>query len=136
MFESAEVGSTIDKEEYDRIVPQLRVDLINAQYDLQHADFPVIVLIDGDDRPGCAEIVDLMNEWMDPRWMVTHSFGRPTEEERQRPRYWRYWRGLPPAGRIGIFFAAFRRFFNSFLDRCIQNLTIKAPSSARSPSNW
>ncbi len=36
----------------------------------------------------------------------THAFGEPTDEERERPRWWRYWMRLPPRGRIGIFFGS------------------------------
>ncbi len=40
---------------------------------------------------------------MDPRWIVTRAYGPPSDEERTRPEYWRYWRDLPPRGRIGLF---------------------------------
>jgi len=43
---------------------------------------------------------------MDPRHIVTHAFGEMSDEERERPRMWRYWRALPPKGRIGILFGA------------------------------
>jgi AMP-polyphosphate phosphotransferase len=102
MFEAAEVGSTVSKDEFEKASPQLRVDLINAQYDLQNAGFSVIVLIAGDDSQGCDELVDLLHAWMDVRYLDTQFFGTPTDEEAQRPRFWRYWRRLPPKGRIGI----------------------------------
>ena len=81
MFETAEVGSQIPKEEYEAQVPQSRVDLINAQYDLRNADFPTLVLIAGDDRQGCNDIVNLLHEWMDARYLDTHVFGSFTDEE-------------------------------------------------------
>jgi polyphosphate:AMP phosphotransferase len=40
---------------------------------------------------------------MDPRFIVTRAFDDPSEEERTRPAYWRYWQALPPRGRIGLF---------------------------------
>ena len=43
---------------------------------------------------------------MDARFMVTHAlFGadRWSEEELERPGHWRYWRRLPPKGRVGVF---------------------------------
>jgi polyphosphate:AMP phosphotransferase len=43
---------------------------------------------------------------MDPRHIETNGFRPPTDEERQRPPMWRYWRVLPPKGRIGIFFGS------------------------------
>jgi polyphosphate:AMP phosphotransferase len=43
---------------------------------------------------------------MDPRYIETHAFGEPSDEERERPPIWRFWRALPPRGKIGIFFGA------------------------------
>ena len=68
MFESAEIGHSIDKEAYDAEVPALREALLEAQYELkQQARFPVIVLINGIEGAGKGETVKLLNEWMDPR---------------------------------------------------------------------
>jgi polyphosphate:AMP phosphotransferase len=106
MFESVEVGSKTSKQDYGERVPKLRVDLINAQYDLKSADFPVLILISGDDRVGANEVMDVLHEWMDARYMRTRVFGRPTEEELERPRFWRYWRALPQKGEIGLFLGA------------------------------
>ena len=102
MFEAAEVGHRVSKEDFKTAVPQLRVDLINTQYDLQEADFSVLVLIAGDDFLGCDALLERLYEWMDARYLDTHVFVRPTEEEREHPRFWRYWRRLPPKGRIGV----------------------------------
>ena len=33
-------------------------------------------------------------------------FSLPSDEERERPQQWRFWRALPPKGEIGIFFGA------------------------------
>jgi polyphosphate:AMP phosphotransferase len=41
---------------------------------------------------------------MDPRHIVTSAFADPSDEERERPAQWRFWRALPPKGKIGIFF--------------------------------
>jgi polyphosphate:AMP phosphotransferase len=107
MFESAELGHKIDKATYDAEVPALREALLNAQYDLlQNAKFPVIILIGGVDGAGKGETVNLLNEWMDPRHIHAHAMGDPSDEEGERPPMWRFWRSLPPKGRIGIFFGS------------------------------
>ena len=107
MFESAELGHSIPDREYDRQEPKLREALLKAQYELlENKSFPVIVLIGGVDGAGKGETVNILNEWMDPRHIVTHAFGEMSDEERERPRMWRYWRALPPKGRIGILFGA------------------------------
>jgi AMP-polyphosphate phosphotransferase len=107
MFESAELGHKLSKGEYKRIEPRLRVDLLNAQYQLsQLGKFPVIVLISGVRGAGKGETVNLLNEWMDPRHIHTHAFDNPSDEESERPPMWRYWRALPPKGKIGILFGS------------------------------
>ncbi len=107
MFESAEVGHAIPKREYQRHEPKLRQALLEAQYQqLSEAKRPVIVLVNGVDGAGKGETVNLFNEWMDPRHIHTHAFGELTDEERDRPEMWRFWRVLPPRGRIGILFGS------------------------------
>ena len=107
MFESAELGHKISKKLYDKQVPKLRVDLLNAQFDLsQHAKFPVIILVNGVDGAGKGETVNLLNEWMDPRFIQAHALDTSSDEENEHPRMWRFWRALPPKGRIGIFFGS------------------------------
>ncbi|MBI2921420.1 MAG: polyphosphate:AMP phosphotransferase [Planctomycetes bacterium] len=105
MFESAELGHAIEKKVYDREVPKLRAALLDAQYDVGSAKrFPVLILIGGVDGAGKGETVNTLNEWMDPRYIHTHAFGLPNDEESEHPEFWRFWRALPPKGRIGIFF--------------------------------
>ena len=101
-----EKGPPVSKEEYEARAVDLRVDLLNAQFEIGQGDFSVQILIAGDDRGGCKELIDLFHEWMDARFIDTEVFLRSTEEERQRPRFWRYWRALPARGRTGLFFGA------------------------------
>jgi polyphosphate:AMP phosphotransferase len=107
MFESANLSHRIDKAAYRREAPQLRQALLEAQFDLrQDARFPVLILIAGVEGAGKGESVNLLNAWMDPRHIATHGFPPPTPEEDEYPRIWRFWRALPPKGRIGVFFGA------------------------------
>lgn len=105
MFESAEIGHSIDKDTYEAEVPALREALLEVQYELkQQARFPVIVLINGIEGAGKGETVKLLNEWMDPRLIEVRTFDLQTDEELARPPAWRYWRALPAKGRMGVFF--------------------------------
>ena len=115
MFETAELGRTIPKAEYKVRVPQLRSELLEMQRRLTSARFPVIIVFGGVDAAGKGETVNLLNTWMDPRWIVTHAYGRSSEEENERPEYWRYWRDLPPRGRIGLFLSSW--YSHPVLDR-------------------
>ena len=120
MFETAEVGHKIEKTVYARAVPKLRADLLDVQYRLkENGKFPVIVLISGVRGAGKGETVNLLNEWMDPRHIITHAFDTPSDEERERPPMWRYWRALPPKGKIGILFGSW--YTAPIIDRVFKN---------------
>ena len=107
MFESANLKHRVEKAAYKREEPKLREALLNAQYDLkENGRFPVLILIAGVEGAGKGESVNLLNEWMDPRHIYTHSFFEPSDEERERPALWRFWRALPPKGKVGVFFGA------------------------------
>jgi polyphosphate:AMP phosphotransferase len=107
MFESAELGHKLSKEEWKQEEPKLREALLNVQFDLGELKrFPVLIIIGGVDGAGKGETVNVLNEWMDPRHIHTYAFGPPTEEESDRPPMWRFWRALPPKGKIGVFFGS------------------------------
>jgi polyphosphate:AMP phosphotransferase len=115
MFEAAELGRKVSKAAYKRRAPKLRAALLDLQQRLRDAPFPVIVVFAGVDGAGKGETVNLLNAWMDPRWIVTRAFGEPSDEERERPEAWRFWRELPPRGRIGLFLSSW--YSRPVLDR-------------------
>jgi polyphosphate:AMP phosphotransferase len=104
MFRTAELGQKVSKSEFNQREPLLRQALLEAQANLRvDSDFPVIILFSGVDGAGKGETVNILNEWMDPRWLMTRAYDEPSDEERDRPEYWRFWRDLPPKGHIGLF---------------------------------
>ena len=118
MFESAEIGHKIDKATYEREEPELRESLLEAQFDLaQMGKFPVIILVGGVDGAGKGETVNLLNKWMDPRYIQVHGMGEASDEERERPSMWRFWRVLPPKGKIGVFFGSW--YTGPIVDRVV-----------------
>lgn len=102
MLKVSEVGNKVSKADFKAAVPDLRVDLINAQYELRDADFPVVIWIAGDDRIAGNEVVNRINEWMDARYINTVVLADPSEEEYERPQMWRLWRAMPPKGRTSV----------------------------------
>ena len=107
MFESAELGHTVDKDTYKDEVPKLREALLDVQFELaQKKPFPVILIVSGVNGAGKGETVNTLNFWMDPRSIHAHAMGEPSDEEADRPAMWKFWRRLPPRGKIGIFFGS------------------------------
>jgi len=104
MFEAAKVGRKIDKATFKAQEQQLRTELLMVQRELRQTDIPLIVLVSGVEAAGKGEVVNRLNEWLDTRGVQTFAFWDETDEERQRPRYWRFWRSMPPRGEMSILF--------------------------------
>lgn len=105
MFESAEIGHSLDKMVWKAREPGLRSALLDMQFRLlREARFAVVILVNGVDLAGRGETVNLLNEWMDPRHIRTEAFGPMNDDERQQPEMVRFWQVLPPKGHIGILF--------------------------------
>jgi polyphosphate:AMP phosphotransferase len=104
MFEATKVGRKVDKASFKEQQEILRTQLMEVQRELLQTDIPVVVLISGVEGAGKGEVVNRLNEWLDTRDVQTFAFWDETDEERERPRYWRFWRALPPRGRLSILF--------------------------------
>jgi len=103
MFETAEVGNRVSKTDFEKALPKLRESLLSAQRLLAESKSAVVLLVGGVEGAGKAETVNRILEWMDARGIETHVMGDPTDEERERPPMWRFWRTLPPKGRMAIY---------------------------------
>ena len=105
MFESAELGHTIDKPTWKAEAPKLREALLRVQGELlEKKPFSVLIIVSGVDGAGKGETINLLNAWMDPRHIETHAFG-PGEDD-ERPAFYRYWKTMPPKGKIAVFFGS------------------------------
>jgi len=122
MFETAELGHKVSKSEFKARASRLREALLVAQGRLRKAPFPVIVLFAGVDGAGKGTMVNVLNNWMDPHYIVTRPLGAPSPEETERPNYWRFWRDVPPKGHIGLFLSAW--YHQPLLDRVYDRIKI------------
>ena len=135
MFEAAELDRTIPKEEYKARIPVLRSELLDVQQELIRARFPVIIVFAGVDGAGKGETVNLLNSWMDPRWIVTRAYAQPSDEETERPEYWRYWRDLPRHGRIALFLSSWYSRPCSIASTAAAAAPTSTSSSSASPAS-
>ena len=99
----AQLIQDVTRARFDKLAKPLRTQLLGLQDQLKAEDFSVLLLFVGSAIAGKNESLNLITEWLDPRWIITRAYGPPTTEELQRPEYWRYWRDLPPKGQIGLF---------------------------------
>jgi polyphosphate kinase 2 (PPK2 family) len=115
VFETAELGRKVPKKEFKRRLPALRESLLLAQVLMREKKVPVLLLFAGVDGAGKGGTANLLNEWLDPRWIITRAYREPSQEERERPPFWRYWRDLPAHGQLAQFLSAW--YSDPLLDR-------------------
>ncbi|HEY0946483.1 MAG TPA: polyphosphate:AMP phosphotransferase [Opitutaceae bacterium] len=93
----------LSKKAYEARVPGLREKLVQLQVQLKESPFKVVLILAGVAGAGRGDVINMLGGWLDPRGVETFAFHKPTDEERERPLMWRYWRSLPSTGRIGIY---------------------------------
>lgn len=132
MFETVLLGRRCSDSDYREQAQDLRIRLFNAQRECITRKIPLLITIAGIDGSGRGAVVNLLSEWMDSKHVHNHVFWLETDEEKNRPEDWRYWRLLPAAGTVGVFFggwygSAIRRFctgdmsemeFNAHMHHC------------------
>jgi polyphosphate:AMP phosphotransferase len=91
------------KKTYQARVRALREALVQMQVQLKESPFKVLLILAGPEGAGRGNLLNTLAGWLDPRGVETFSFHEPTDEERERPLQWRFWRSLPASGRIGLY---------------------------------
>jgi AMP-polyphosphate phosphotransferase len=62
----------------------------------------VVMIVTGIPAAGRSEVVNELLGWLDPKFVTVYGFRGLNEVELQRPPLWRYWRIMPPQGRLVI----------------------------------
>ena len=102
----------------------LRIELLNAQFELRERDFAVTVLFAGNDEHGIEAVYDLCSEWLDARYLRFATYHDRDDAELRRPAMWPHWCRLPPRGAIGIHYGGWIR--DAARDRLMGELPGKA----------
>lgn len=106
MFEAAEVGRSVSKAEFKAREEALATELLTAQRAAREQKMPIIIVVSGVEGAGKGMVIDQLTQWLDTRGVETHAFWDETDEERERPRFWRFYRALPGRGEVGIMFGS------------------------------
>ncbi len=93
----------LSKKIYEARAARLREQLVQLQVQLKDSPFKILLLIAGIEGAGSGDLINTLGGWFDPRGVETFALREPSEEERERPFLWRFWRSLPSYGRIGVY---------------------------------
>ncbi len=120
MSKRKDIVAKMPKEEFKKQEQALHTALLTVQRELRDSNIPVIVIISGVEGAGKGGVVNRLNEWLDTRGLQTFAYWDESEEDRERPRYWRFWRDLPPRGTVGIMFGSW--YTQPIIDRAFRRI--------------
>lgn len=104
MLEKIDLGRALAEKEYWRRMgeEQVRIrELQGRMFRTRRA--AAICMLEGWDAAGKGGAIKRVTETLDPRGYEVVAFAAPTGDERVRHYLWRFWRNVPPMGRLAIF---------------------------------
>lgn len=104
MLETIDTSLRLTEEEYWRQIghEQLRLHLLQRRL-FQTRKAAALVFLEGWDAAGKGGAIKRITETLDPRGYEVVAFAAPKGEEKAHHYMWRFWRNVPPHGRMGIF---------------------------------
>lgn len=96
----------MSKADFKSREPGLWTALLEQQRALSSAGISTLIILAGPEGCGKGDLADRLNQWLDTRGIETHAFWTDSDEERERPYHWRFWRRLASRSRIAIMFGA------------------------------
>lgn len=102
---------------------ELGEKLDQLQRIVQRLDIPVLILVDGWESSGKGFIINDLTRELDPRYVRVEVFEKPSEEERNHPSAWRFWRKIPSRREIVVYDRSFYYQVFNHDDRTEQKLS-------------
>ena len=107
MTKESRAPGQVSKAIFRERVPELREQLLEAQFDLRaRAHSALLLVVAGSEPQSQAALGHRLAEWLDMRFVETKAFEAPSKFERKMPWLWRYWKTLPAKGTTGLFYGS------------------------------
>ncbi|WP_072620016.1 polyphosphate:AMP phosphotransferase [Spirulina major] len=99
---SADLSLKLERDEYKDRLRTAQLELRRLQQQIFQHQIPVVLVFEGWDAAGKGGAIKRLTDILDPRSYRVNPYAAPTAEENRYHYLWRFWRTLPPAGKIGI----------------------------------
>ena len=104
MLEKIDTNLALTEKEYWRRIgeEQLRLHLLQRKL-FQTREASAVVFMEGWDAAGKGGAIKRVTETLDPRGFEVVAFAAPKGDEKTHHYMWRFWKNVPPLGRMAIF---------------------------------
>ena len=102
ILDHVDLSKKLGPEEYNTVIPNLRERLGELQRKAKDAGVPVIIIFEGWAESGKGIQMNKLLMGLDPRGFRVYAIDKPTDEEKVRPFFWRFWVKTPQKGQIVI----------------------------------
>ncbi len=110
MLELIDLTRKLSKDEYQRRLPRLRERLLQLQQACWREGIPSILVFEGWDSAGKADVIRKLTERLEPRgYEVNYISDEPRSYELYLPWMWRFWLAIPAHGEMAIFDRSWNR---------------------------
>jgi len=103
VLQTLDLSRRLEKPSYDRELEQWQGRLATLVRRKKFAKRTLLAVFEGVDAAGKGGAIRRVTAALDPRTYDVIPIAAPTDEERARPYLWRFWRHLPPHGRVLLF---------------------------------
>jgi len=103
VINSLDLGLSLDPAGYKKRLAGAQGELGRLGRKLRKRGRSLVLVFEGPDAAGKGGAIRRLTAAMDARDYQVISVSAPTDEERAHPYLWRFWRQLPPPGRVAIF---------------------------------
>jgi AMP-polyphosphate phosphotransferase len=103
LFQRLDLTRALTPDEFDERSRNLQGKLGTLVRRLPEEKRSLILVFEGPDAAGKGGAIRRLTTAMDARDYQVICVGAPTDEERSHPYLWRFWRHLPPRGRVTIY---------------------------------
>ena len=103
MLSTIDLSVQLEREEYEKKLPALQVQLRELHFEAFQKRIPAIFMFEGWDASGKGGAIKRLTQVLDPRGYSVVPIAAPQGDERQHHYLWRFWKHMPKAGHFTVF---------------------------------
>lgn len=103
ILDRLDLSSKEDSTGYKKRLKSLQLRLHRLTQDRDFKNRGIVAVFEGADAAGKGGCIRRVVLRLDPRIYQVHSIAAPSDEELSHPYLWRFWRRIPPLGRLVVF---------------------------------